>query len=130
MLAITLTAFVLLQMKHVLVDWFWQPAYECQNKGTYGHWGGIRHAGKNALGTGFCIGLAFGTEPLFALWIGLIDFVVHYHIDFAKMNLNRLLGYDTGNVQFWRLIGFDQFLHQMTYIGLVAFVLYRGGVLG
>lgn len=130
MLAITLTAFALIQFKHLIVDWLWQPPYEWKNKGRYGHWGGIRHAGKNAIGTGFCLGLAFGLQPLFALWIVAIDFVVHYHIDWTKMNANRWLGYDSDCPNFWRLIGLDQYLHQMTYIALVVYVLYRGGMIG
>jgi len=51
-MATVLLILLLLQIKHLIVDWCWQPAYEWQNKGTYGHWGGIRHALKNAIGTG------------------------------------------------------------------------------
>ncbi|MCX6783368.1 MAG: hypothetical protein NTZ20_05315 [Candidatus Levybacteria bacterium] len=43
-----------LQIKHFLIDWFLQFPYEYKNKGTYGHWGGIRHAFKNGFGTAIC----------------------------------------------------------------------------
>ena len=109
---------VILQIKHLIVDWCWQPAYEWQNKGTYGHLGGIRHAGKNAIGTGLCFA-AF--VPLQMVWvIVLIDFVIHYHVDWAKMNVNRLMGWGpTTHPQFWYLTGLDQFLHQVTYLFLI-----------
>ena len=54
---------------------------------------------------------------------GLIDMFIHYHIDWAKMNLNAKLGWGpTTHEQFWWLLGLDQFLHSLTYIGIVALV--------
>lgn len=117
----------LLQTKHLLIDWIWQPPYEWQNKGTYGHFGGIRHALKNAIGTGLCIWVPLFAwlPPTAALWLTFLDFVIHYHIDWAKMNLNRKLAWGpTTHAQFWWLTGFDQYLHQVTYIGLVLYALF------
>lgn len=109
----------LLQLKHLLIDWCWQPEYEWKNKGTYGHPGGIRHALKNALGTGLCFGIFF--PPLYILpMVITLDGLLHYHIDWAKMNINAR--YNLGPLtseNFWRLIGLDQFLHQITYLGLI-----------
>jgi len=117
-MATVLLILLLLQIKHLIVDWCWQPAYEWQNKGTYGHWGGIRHALKNAIGTGLCFAF-FVPLPLVAAIIA-IDFIAHYHIDFTKMNINRIKGWGpTTHDQFWMLIGLDQFLHQITYLFLV-----------
>lgn len=113
-----LLVLALLQTKHLLVDWVWQPPYEHQNKGTYGHWGGIRHALKNAIGTGLCLALL--VDSAFAFWLAFLDFVIHYHIDWCKVNLNR--GFQlcpTRHPQFWWLTGLDQYLHQVTYLGLV-----------
>ena len=54
---------------------------------------------------------------------GAIDFAIHYHVDWAKMNLNAKLGWGpTTHEQFWWLLGLDQFLHALTYIMLVALI--------
>ena len=111
----------LLQVKHLIVDWCWQPSYELQNKGTYGHWGGIRHAGKNAIGTGLCLLPFFGVVGAI---VGIvIDFALHYHIDFAKMNINKLKGWEPKHPEFWYLTGLDQFLHQATYLLIIWILL-------
>lgn len=128
---VVLWTLFLVQIKHLVVDWMWQPPFEFLNKGTYGHWGGIRHAGKNAIGTALAIYLGFNgfdltgsgpVTPALALWLGFIDFVIHYHIDWTKVRLNARwkLGPLT-HAQFWWLTGADQAAHQITYLGIVAY---------
>lgn len=124
-----LLTMALIQTKHLVIDWIWQPPYEHLNKGTYGHFGGIRHAGKNAIGTGLALWLGLGLFlPMtfsLALVLTVLDFLVHYHIDWAKVNLNRFWGLGpTTHCQFWWLTGFDQYLHQMTYLTLIALALW------
>jgi hypothetical protein len=58
---------LLLTIKHFIFDFLYQPPYQWQNKGTYGHWGGLVHSGQHALST-FLI-LLFFVGPLFALTI-------------------------------------------------------------
>jgi hypothetical protein len=118
---------VLIQHKHLVIDWIWQPKFEWSNKHEYGHLGGVCHAGKNALGTGLCLFAGMpGVTIGFALWLTFLDFVIHYHIDWSKMNLNRYWNLDASKPQFWWLTGFDQHLHQMTYLGLVWYALIVG----
>lgn len=113
-----LSLLLLLQIKHLIVDWCWQPAYEWQNKGTYGHMGGIIHAVKNAVGTAACF--CIFVDISMALLILAIDGIMHYHIDWAKMNINRMTGWNANtHPQFWWLTGLDQALHQITYLALV-----------
>ena len=113
-----LTILFLLQCKHLIIDWLWQPEYEWKNKGTYGHWGGIRHSMKNAVGTTLCFVPFITSYSL--LFIFIIDFMVHYHVDFAKMNINKITGWGPlTHPQFWWLTGLDQYLHQITYIILL-----------
>lgn len=113
-----LFVFLLLQTKHLIVDWIWQPKFEYANKGTYLHWGGIRHALKNAVGTGLCLLLI---APWYTvLLLTVLDFIIHYHIDWSKMNINsRMKWGPLTHCEFWWLTGFDQYLHQITYILLV-----------
>lgn len=121
--AIVLTTLILLQIKHLIVDWVWQPPYEWMNKGTYGHLGGIRHAAKNAIGTGLCVYLGFQgyASPLLCAWIAALDFTIHYHIDWVKMNVNDLCELKPDCATFWWTLGADQFAHQITYLALVLY---------
>jgi hypothetical protein len=115
----------LLQIKHLIVDWCWQPAFEYANKGTYGHWGGIRHALKNAVGTAACFLPFVGFAPI-VLLVFVLDFVAHYHIDWCKVNINNKHGWGpTTHPEFWALTGADQTAHQICYLlwALIVFAL-------
>lgn len=114
---------LLLFTKHFVVDFPLQGPYQWRNKGTYGHPGGILHAGLHAVGTLLAF-FVFGTGIGIALVCALLDAVVHYHVDWAKMNLNTKLGYkpDT-HPEFWWLLGADQYLHALTYIAIAIIVL-------
>lgn len=49
-------------------------------------------------------------------FIFFMEYALHYHIDWAKMNLNKKMGWaaNTHN-EFWILLGVDQLLHYLTY---------------
>ena len=117
----TLILMSALILKHFLVDFPMQNKFQWSNKGTYGHPGGLIHAGLHASGTLICF--LMYAPFVTAYWLALIDGVVHYHIDWAKMNLNARMGWGPNtHEQFWWLLGLDQFLHYATYIGLVCLV--------
>jgi hypothetical protein len=109
---------VLLFSKHFLIDFPLQTPYQWQNKGTYGHPGGLLHSGLHGSAT-FVI---FSFLTPYAAIFGIVDFLVHYHIDWAKVKLNNHLQLTPENPRFWTLLGLDQYLHAMTYIGMVAFL--------
>ncbi len=89
------------------------------NKGTYGHPGGLLHSGLHGLGT--WLSLVWFTP--YAIALALFDFVVHYHVDWAKMNLNAKMGWGANtHEEFWWLLGLDQYIHSLTYIAIVAFI--------
>lgn len=109
--------FLGLFVKHFIVDFPLQGPFQYKNKGTYGHPGGLLHAGLHGLATtGLLIWMfTFGSWPL-AFAIGFFDFVVHYHIDWAKMSINKKMGWGPlTHEQFWWLLGADQLLHALTY---------------
>jgi hypothetical protein len=111
---------LLLFTKHFIIDFPLQVRYQWSNKGTYGHPGGILHAGLHGLGTYLCF---VWYAPVAAIYFFLADMFVHYHIDWAKMNLNKKLGWGPNtHEQFWWLLGLDQYLHALTYIGFIALV--------
>lgn len=114
----TLFLLWLLFVKHFVVDFPLQQPYQYLNKGTYGHPGGLLHSGLHGLGTYLCL---FWFAPIAAIYLAVADFVIHYHVDWAKVNINNKFGWGpTTHEQFWWLLGLDQLLHALTYIALVG----------
>ena len=73
------------------------------------------------VGTLFCF---YWYAPVAAWYLALADGVIHYHVDWAKMNLNAKMGWGPNtHEQFWWLLDLDQFLHALTYIILVSTVI-------
>lgn len=113
----SLILITLLFVKHFVVDFPLQTRYQYSNKGDYLHPGGLLHAGLHGLATFACV---YWYAPVAALYLAWLDCVVHYHIDWAKVNINTKMGWGpTTHEQFWWLLGFDQLLHALTYILIV-----------
>ena len=107
----------LLLLKHFFVDFPFQTKYQWSNKGTYGHCGGLLHAFLHGIFTVACLHWFIGDVAFF---IGLLDAVIHYHVDWIKMNLNTKMGWSaTTHEEFWWLLGLDQLIHGLTYVGLL-----------
>jgi hypothetical protein len=109
----------LLSIKHFIVDFLLQRPYHYENKGIYGHPGGVQHAIFHGVGTTMCFIL---WAPFLAVILGVIDALVHYHIDWAKVQLNIHYNLTPDNEKFWWLLGADQLAHYLTYILLVWLV--------
>lgn len=110
----------LLLVKHFIWDFWYQPPYMWQNKGTFLHPGGVAHSLTHALTT-LVILLYFA--PALAGTLAAFEFVSHYLTDYAKMNINRIKGWGaTTHNEFWQLTGFDQLVHQLTYVVILAAV--------
>ncbi len=111
---------ILLQFKHFVCDGPLQTAAMVRDKGHYGRFLGIVHSGAHGLSTGLVLlvaGLAipplsFGVAALLAI----LDFVIHYHVDFSKEQIVRRAGWTTAVPQFWWALSADQSLHQLTYL--------------
>lgn len=117
---IELLILVFLFSKHVIIDFPLQTPYQYLNKGKYGHPGGLLHSGLHGLAT-FAIFAVFLVSIKFAIIYGIADFLIHYHIDWAKVNINEYYQWKpTTHSQFWILLGLDQYLHSMTYILMVT----------
>jgi hypothetical protein len=113
-------ALFLLFVKHFICDFPLQAnPWMYRNKGTYMHPGGIVHAGIHAIGTLLVLAPFIGSA---SLMYALIDMVVHYHIDWAKMNVSQRYNLQPNNSErFWILLGFDQLLHHITYFIIIHF---------
>lgn len=109
-------------IKHFICDFPLQMfPWMYRNKGHYLHLGGITHAAIHGISTGFVLAFFIGYDA----WIyALLDFVVHYHIDWSKMNLNKSFNLQPDNSEwFWVNLGADQLLHHLTYFGIVYYAI-------
>lgn len=113
---------VLFQVKHFICDGPLQTSAMVRDKGHYGRWLGFLHAGIH--GTGALVALVvFGLPLKLGLGLALLDFVVHYHVDFSKEQIVRRAGWTTSVPQFWWALSADQMMHQLTYL-LLAYLVF------
>lgn len=109
---------LLFQTKHLLADFIWQTGWMVSYKGTYGHPGGIVHAGIHGLLTvPVLIWTPMSVGMIVAVAAG--EAVLHYHVDWTKDRLLRRSGWTPREQGYWRLTGLDQFAHQLTYVAIL-----------
>jgi hypothetical protein len=112
---------VLISLKHFVADFILQTKYQWYTKGIYGHLGGVLHASIHAVLTFLVLihFLDFGNS----ITVSLVDGLIHYQIDYFKVVINEKYGLDAGNEKFWWLLGLDQLLHSLTYIGILYYLI-------
>ena len=113
-----LIALVLFQIKHYLCDFVLQTQSQVMAKGTYGALGGLSHAGLHAVASIPALYMLTGS-PLVILGLIAFEFVLHYHVDFAKARVDATRGWTVADQQYWIVFGLDQFIHQLTYLAFV-----------
>ena len=126
-LALVLWSLVLFQTKHFFCDFILQNAYQYRNKGTYGHPGGFIHAGLHSIGSLPAVLLLTRAVPLIA-GLFVVEFVLHYHIDWTKEGIRKLRQLDQTDAMYWVVFGADQFLHQLTYVAFLAVLAGAAGL--
>lgn len=89
-----------------------------EGRGRYLHFGQFQHAGLHAVGT-LIVLVLMGVQLKLALFICAIEWVVHFHIDWAKARWSEYTGNSPDQAGFWRAFGVDQALHQWTYLVIV-----------
>jgi hypothetical protein len=118
---------LLLLLKHFICDFVLQTPYQLRYKGIYGHPAGLLHAGLHALGSAAVL-VALKIAGMLPASVALVamlcaaEFVLHYHIDWGKEQANKPL--KEQGTAYWVLFGFDQLLHQATYVA-IAWVVFR-----
>ena len=120
-LLVTCVLMVAMATKHVLADFVLQTDWMARGKDRADGWvlPLAAHAGLHALGT---LLVSLVAKPSL-WWLAVVDFVVHGLIDRGKALVSRRTRWQATDARFWWLLGFDQFLHQLTNIGLVAALL-------
>jgi len=118
----TLLILIALQIKHWCADFHIQSYDQTVRKGIYRDPVGISHTLDHVIGTLIVLSILMpfiGISPMIILICGLIDLVVHYHVDWLKVKFGSK---DITKPQYWREFGADQFAHQLTYL-LFAYLL-------
>jgi hypothetical protein len=118
-----LLAFIVLSVKHTIADYVLQTQYQFSNKGSYGHPGGLLHSGLHVILTlpVFLVLPPATMELAFTIIVG--EFVIHYHIDWIKEQLNKRYALKQSDQQFWNLFGIDQLAHSLTYVAIIALLI-------
>jgi Protein of unknown function (DUF3307) len=117
-LFVPLIVIALLQVKHMLCDGPLQTLRMVKDKSTYGKLHGLLHALVHVAGTAIVLvlfGITLGTIALLLL----LEFVLHYHIDYFKENTVKAMKWSTSDGPYWWAITTDQGLHHMSYLLLV-----------
>jgi hypothetical protein len=117
---LVLVAVAVLMFKHMLADFYLQSAYQYLNKRTYGHPGGIMHAGIHVALTPLVYLVLAPASLLLAAAIALGEFIVHYHTDWLKEQLTHSNGWTAQDRCFWLALGTDQLVHGITYLMIVG----------
>lgn len=108
----------LLAVKHFLADYVFQTQKMLREKGVYGAIGGFHHSFIHAVLTFAILTSIIGF--LAGAFAFLIDFFVHYNLDWVNLYYSKHLIH--GDRMYWVWYGGDQFLHYLTYIGIVYVV--------
>lgn len=108
----------LLAVKHFYVDFVLQTKEQIECKGIYGHPKGLEHSAWHGALTAIIFWFWLSSSE--ALFLGLVDFFLHYHIDYAKMHYGEK---DSSKKEFWVHFGLDQLAHTLTYIFLILIVI-------
>lgn len=109
--------------KHFICDFPLQGKFQWSNKHIFGHPGGLLHSLIHVIGTTVVLfSLPISTHLMVGL--ALLDGVIHYIIDYVKMNTNIRYGWkaDT-HAQFWIAVGLDQYLHYLTYLIILTILI-------
>lgn len=108
---------LLLQIKHLVADFFLQNAYILDNRRFYGHPGGLLHVAIHLVGS-LIVLVVVGTTTAVLLPILAVEAIVHYHLDWSKDNFVAARSLTPRDPVYWYATGVDQALHHLTYLGM------------
>lgn len=104
--------------KHYVADFLLQTNWMARGKerpeGWF--WPLAAHAGCHGALT-FAVALVVAPR---LWWLALVDLAIHFAVDRGKALVARRAALIPAQIEFWWLLGFDQLLHALTDIGLVA----------
>ncbi|MBV1895895.1 MAG: DUF3307 domain-containing protein [Rhodobacteraceae bacterium] len=114
----------LLLVKHMFADYFMQTPKMLSGRGQYWHMGRAQHVSVHSIGS-IIVFVLVGAPTLFILAVCIAEWVIHFHIDWAKAKHSDSKCLSPTDAGFWRAFGMDQTLHGLTYVAMVwAWVVY------
>jgi hypothetical protein len=114
---------LLLQIKHCYADFVLQTYMQTIKKGVWLDPIGISHTLDHIYCTLITLLVFSFIVPLGAgviLLTAVIEGIIHYLVDFTKVKYGSK---DNTKPIFWTQFGLDQLAHQVTYLGMVAYLL-------
>jgi hypothetical protein len=127
MLLLFFVLLVGLEIKHYIADYLMQPAWMLGGKGDWRHPGGYAHAAIHA-GFSAVVLLIAGVPLLVVAALAAAESVVHYLLDFAKIQYSRGVHMNGNARRFWALHGLDQLAHQLTYAAMIYVAMVARGI--
>ncbi|AFO86426.1 MULTISPECIES: DUF3307 domain-containing protein [Phaeobacter] len=118
-LASLLGLLCLLQIKHMFADFYLQTPKMLSGRGEYLHAGRAQHAGVHVLGSIIAF-VIMGAPVGFVLIICALEWVAHFNIDYCKACYSKRKELAPDMAVYWRAMGTDQALHQLTYLAMAA----------
>ena len=87
-------------------------------RAVYVHWGRVEHAGLHAI-LSFLSLIVIGAPLVFSFALSMLEWIVHYHIDWAKGRYSEHKQHGPTDAGYWRAFGLDQLMHQLTYVAML-----------
>lgn len=120
------TLFILLfvyQLKHFLADYIFQ--YNYMLKKIRPGWDFVAPLSLHcAVHGGMTLMICLFYKPSM-WWLGLLDFAIHFFTDRLRSGPRYLGRYtDINDSIFWWILGFDQMVHHLTHLLVIAILLY------
>ncbi len=122
---LALSALALFQLKHFACDFALQTRRQIQAKRKYGQLPGLEHSGLHAVGSLPALILLTHSIPTIVA-VMLAEFLIHYHVDWAKVRIDHARRFDNTGTAYWTVFGLDQLVHQATYLAIVFVLLSLG----
>ena len=116
-----------LEIKHFIADYLMQPSWILGGKGDVTKLGGYVHAAIHGIFS-VVILLIFGTPLWLVGTLFVIECVIHYVLDFAKIHYSRGVDIEKDAGRYWALHGLDQLFHHLTYAAMIYAVLRVEGL--
>ena len=123
-----LIAFTLFILKHTIADYFTQYSWMLKDKATYGAFGGLAHAGWHGILTTAVVWHLTGLHWFILILFGLLDSIIHYHVDYVKSNVWKTKNYGPNDQMYWVTHGVDQMLHLFTYVFIIWILIKINGI--
>ncbi len=118
-----LWALVGLQIKHFVADYTLQWPAMIAGKSHLNRSGGYLHAGIHIALT-LLVLLFCNLSAMTIVLILLCEFVVHYATDYSKGTYDCRHKLNPNSRHFWMVHGADQLVHQLTYVVILAVIIY------